>query len=188
MEINPCNCYCCPSSQGHFRPFQSIKDNMSHITQLGIYKKQYEAPSFSFSPFNGLMFLLGKADSQKPKMEIKSSGSQMSAHYVEPLKDPMVKVLRAGVLVAISVSTLRYIHAHKTGEIKSVKQLYKERFGKDYALWEPFDIHGPGGEEIQMERNWRDERNREAYDRVQEGTASEKDYERATEWERDHIV
>jgi hypothetical protein len=57
-----------------------------------------------------------------------------------------------------------------------------------YSGLEPFDCEGPSGEAIQLEKNHENERNREAFDRINRDEAEKGDAERAWQYIRENVV
>lgn len=51
-----------------------------------------------------------------------------------------------------------------------------------------FDFELPSSEGMNREKNERDNANRDAYERCREGNGSERDHQRAAEYERDHVT
>ncbi len=59
---------------------------------------------------------------------------------------------------------------------------------KNPTLAYGLDMHydGPGGEAEQVREHYRDTQNKEAFDRVQNGSDNPRDQQRANDWARDH--
>lgn len=51
-----------------------------------------------------------------------------------------------------------------------------------------FDFELPSSEGMNREKNERDNQNRDAYERTRSGEGSERDHQRAAEYEREHIT
>lgn len=51
-----------------------------------------------------------------------------------------------------------------------------------------FDAEGPSSEGMNREKNERDNSNRDAYERSRSGEGSDRDHQRAAEYEREHVA
>lgn len=57
---------------------------------------------------------------------------------------------------------------------------------KLYAFGLDMHYNGPGSEAEQVHEHYRDQQNKEAFDRVRDGSQNPQDQQRANEWVRDH--